>query len=185
MPNVIVSDIRVQNNTSQIYAATYGRGVWKAQLPVSNSETQASVICDSESISMDLDTIHDDGLVGDWTYWLDENVNDVLVSGSINESTITIDGSLEGTGLDTLKVYGFDGDNNSVILHLTIEEALYPKVVDYYAVLPENYSIHGGGIQFTFEGNYDEPVEINFLHHNEGDEYGWQYRIGKWSILDS
>ena len=114
---------------------------------------------------MDLDTIHDDGLVGDWTYWLDENVNDVLVSGSINESTITIDGSLEGTGLDTLKVYGFDGDNNSVILHLTIEEALYPKVVDYYAVLPENYSIHGGGIQFTFEGNYDEPVEINFLHH--------------------
>ena len=165
MPNVIVSDIRIQNSTSQIYAATYGRGVWKAQLPVSNSETRESVICDSESITMDLDTIHDNGLVGDWTYWLDENVNDILISGSISESIITIDGGFEGTGLDTLKVYGFDGDNNSVILNLTVEEALYPKVLDYYTVLPDNYSIHGGGIQFTFEGNYDEPVEINFLHH--------------------
>ena len=50
-------------------------------------------------------------------------------------------------------------------MHIEVEEALYPRIVDSYTVLPPAGTIDGGGVQFTFAGDYDSPVLMNFLHH--------------------
>ena len=165
MPNVIVMDIRIHNSTNEIYAATYGRSMWKAQLPVTHTEEEGLLFCDASSISIDLDTIHAGGSVGNWTYWLNETIDDSMGTGTIDGSILTIDGSATSTGIDTLKVNGFDENNNTAILHIEVEEALYPRIVDSYTVLPPAGTIDGGGVQFTFAGDYDSPVLMNFLHH--------------------
>jgi hypothetical protein len=174
MPNVIVMDIRIHNSTNEIYAATYGRSMWKAQLPVTHTEEEDLLFCDASSISIDLDTIHDGGSVGDWDYWLNETIDASMGTGTIDGSILTIDGSATSTGIDTIKINGFDENNNTAILHIEVEEALYPRIVDSYTVLPPAGTIDGGGVQFTFAGDYDSPVLMNFLHHEPAstNEFG-------------
>ena len=66
MPNVIVNEIEINQNANLMYAATYGRGVWRTELPVNvaptaqfdyNLVSECSGGLQFENLSMNFDSI--------------------------------------------------------------------------------------------------------------------------------
>jgi hypothetical protein len=121
------------------------------------------LFCDGETVTLNLNTLHDGSGTGTWSYSLN-NALDAFASAVINGNILTIYGMASGTGRDTLSISGA-GNSEMADLSVIIQESTYPTVAGQYLVLPSNPASLDGGVQFTFEGHYDAPVSVHFLHH--------------------
>ena len=63
-----------------------------------------------------------------------------------------------------MSVFGA-GNSETADLTIIVQESTYPVVTGQYLVLPSTPVSLDGGAQFTFEGHYDAPVAVHFLHH--------------------
>ena len=121
------------------------------------------LICDGGTLTLDLDTLHTGSSTGTWSYSLNGAL-DAFGAASISGSIITVNASASGTGRDTLSISGA-GNGETADLSVIVQESTYPRLVSQYLVLPSTPASLDGGVQFTFEGHYDEPVAVEFLHH--------------------
>jgi len=121
------------------------------------------LICDGGTLTLDLDTLHSGSSTGTWSYSLNGAL-DAFGTASINGSILTVNASASGAGRDTLSISGA-GNSETADLSVIVQESTYPKLISQYLVLPSSPVALDGGVQFTFEGHYDEPVAVHFLHH--------------------
>ena len=154
------------DNCDNLLADNYNDGGNPACTFASGADYAAQdslLLCDGGSLSIDLDTLHTGSQAGTWSYSLNGAL-DAFGSATISGSVLTVDGSANGTGRDTLSVSGA-GNSETADLTIIVQESTYPVVTGQYVVLPSSPVALDGGVQFTFEGHYDAPVAVHFLHH--------------------
>ena len=153
LPNVIVSDIEIIEPLNKLRAATYGRGIWEADLPEplpSKANFEANILSGCLNAPIQLyykDTVQFDSLV-----WL--HPGGTLVNQSILNDTIEVEYGTQGKKTIQLKHYY----TNKLISEIKFEYLDIRDTLDI-TLLPVQY-------------NVCDSTEIN-IQLSRGYEYSW------------
>ncbi len=125
LPNVVVNDLEIQHNTKRLYAATWGRGVWSAEL-VGEEEPPTS------SFGADLQQIYE----GNTVNFIDKSIGfpdtwswafEGGTPGSSTEQNPSIVYNTAGTYKVALTVTNdYGADTKEIVGYITVNEKLPP-----------------------------------------------------------
>jgi len=168
MPNVVVNDLEIQHNTQRLYAATWGRGVWSAELvgeespPSSNFQADSQVIYEGETVAFS-DTTTGYPTTWSWTFEggtpstsNDENPEIVYTTAGLYAVTLTTTNS-------------FGSNTKEVTDYITVNEPL-PPIADFEADSQE-----------VFQGNY---LSFTDTSTNIPTSWSWSFEGGTPSTSD-
>lgn len=112
LPNTRVNDLEIQFATKRLYAATWGRGVWRSELVRSGSQPEANFSVSSENISITDSVNFTDFSTGNVTSW-SWTFNGGTPSSS-SEKNPSVIYNTEGVYDVTLEVTNANGANTIV-----------------------------------------------------------------------
>ena len=169
MPNVIVNEIEINENANLMYAATYGRGVWRTELPVNVAPTaqfdfnlisECSGGLQFENLSMNFDSIS----------W---NFGDNTLSNDVSPQHFY---SNVGSYEITLIVYNFIGSDT---ISQTVDlEFIEPPMV--------SNASNCSASSFTLTANQSDPnTSVNWYGDSNGTQLLFQGESFVTPILNS
>ncbi|WP_223548708.1 PKD domain-containing protein [Aestuariivivens sp. NBU2969] len=162
LPNVVVNDLEIQHNTQRLYAATWGRGVWSAELvgieepPTSNFGSDAQTIFEGETINFQNQSI---GFPNSWSWTFeggtpatstDENPSVTYMNPGVYKVILMVTNDF---GTDTKTVEGY----------ITVNQAIAP-VANFIA-----------DTQTVFQGNF---VNFEDTSTNLPSSWSWIFEGG-------
>lgn len=157
LPNVVVNDLEIQHNTQKLYAATWGRGVWSAELvgveeqPTSNFKSDSQNIFEGDTVNFEDQSI---GFPNSWSWTLEGGT-----PASSTDKNPVVTYNTAGTYKVTLTVTNdFGSDTKTVEAYITVNQAV-PPVANFTA-----------DTQSVFEGNF-----VNFLDTSTNIPASWTW----------
>ncbi|SEP99186.1 Por secretion system C-terminal sorting domain-containing protein [Hyunsoonleella jejuensis] len=162
LPNVVVNDLEIQHNTQQLYAATWGRGVWRAELvgedeaPTSKFGSDTQSIFEGETINFTDESI---GFPDAWSWTFEGGAP----ATSTNEKP-SVTYAMAGTYKVTLTVTNaFGSDTKEVDGYVIVNQASTPVA---------NFEVD---TQTVFEGNF---VNFTDTSTNLPSSWSWTFEGG-------
>ncbi len=162
LPNVVVNDLEIQHSTQRLYAATWGRGVWSAELvgedepPTSRFGANFQEIYEGDTVNFEDQSI---GFPNSWNWTFeggtpnsstDQNPSVVYNSAGTYKVTLTVTNDF---GTDTKEEVGY----------ITVNEKL-PPVADFTS-----------DVQTVFAGNF---VSFTSTSQNIPTSWDWTFEGG-------